>query len=553
MARLPVWVLVVLALVASLSALAFALYGYRYREQPGANAFVAFAGVFALVPLAVLWAAEGAELTEWENVATLLFYPYTVTWLLFAVTYSGASDQFSRGRLALLLFPAVVGFVDVLYAAVTGVALPSGEGPGLLYVFYLPTVMYAFALLFGGAVLLIRAGYVYVSTNRMLTTSLATGAIAPAVLPFVFNAVLVSGSATPPGSYLLAYLVTVIPFWVAIVRYDLFGSVPVAEAIGRSTVVTEMDDAMVVVANDETVVDMNDAAQRLFDTTLSEVGGRSLGTVLDGEAASISEVADIDTFERRDGARQRYYEVTISALSNDAGQTRGHALVFHDVTERTLQRQRLDVLNRLLRHNLRNKMVLITGRAGMIANEEVSDPSAIAADIESAGNELVQMGNRARTVERMMTDTPQATDCPVTEVVEDVFADVTGRFPDATLENEVPADLVATVNELHLRTILENLVDNGIRHDDSGDPAVVVRGYYDAEAELPVEVVVEDSGPGIPQSELSVIREGREDDLEHTSGIGLWAVYWGTLQIGGTVEFDPTPDGTTVTLRLPGA
>jgi sensor histidine kinase regulating citrate/malate metabolism len=66
-----------------------------------------------------------------------------------------------------------------------------------------------------------------------------------------------------------------------------------------------------------------------------------------------------------------------------------------------------------------------------------------------------------------------------------------------------------------------------------------------------VDIVVEDSGPGIPEHELTVIEEGQETALTHGSSIGLWLIHWGLNSIRGAVSFDTTGAGTTVTLRVP--
>jgi signal transduction histidine kinase len=49
-----------------------------------------------------------------------------------------------------------------------------------------------------------------------------------------------------------------------------------------------------------------------------------------------------------------------------------------------------------------------------------------------------------------------------------------------------------------------------------------------------------------------VIEEGKETDLEHGSGIGLWLVEWGATALGGDVSYETGPEGTTATVELPG-
>jgi signal transduction histidine kinase len=70
--------------------------------------------------------------------------------------------------------------------------------------------------------------------------------------------------------------------------------------------------------------------------------------------------------------------------------------------------------------------------------------------------------------------------------------------------------------------------------------------------ERAVTVTVRDRGPGVPEHELAVIREGDESALEHGSGLGLWLVQWGVTALGGDLDFE-TSDGTTASVTLPRA
>lgn len=64
--------------------------------------------------------------------------------------------------------------------------------------------------------------------------------------------------------------------------------------------------------------------------------------------------------------------------------------------------------------------------------------------------------------------------------------------------------------------------------------------------------MVRDSGPGIPEHELAVLRSGGETALEHGSGLGLWAVYWGATLLGATIDIEtPEAGGTQVAVTFP--
>ncbi|MFB6132899.1 MAG: sensor histidine kinase [Halanaeroarchaeum sp.] len=99
------------------------------------------------------------------------------------------------------------------------------------------------------------------------------------------------------------------------------------------------------------------------------------------------------------------------------------------------------------------------------------------------------------------------------------------------------------------RTAIAELLDNAVEHNDRPHPSVDVGMDVTDDS---VAVMVADDGPGIPEHERAVLREGEETPLVHGSGLGLWLVYWIVTMNGGRLEIeDNEPRGTVVRLVLP--
>ncbi|PSQ44080.1 histidine kinase [Halobacteriales archaeon SW_7_68_16] len=249
--------------------------------------------------------------------------------------------------------------------------------------------------------------------------------------------------------------------------------------------------------------------------------------------------------EVRDGN----YEYTVDLGESEEWSSIGEG--FNDLTEGLAEReaaireheQRLGVLNRVLRHNLRNDMTVVLGHAQRI--EAGTDDDALglsASSIVDTGEDLLALGEKARHIEELHERDLEPIRVDAVTAIDEAMTAVRDEFPDADVTVDVPErQPVRAVDEL--RTVVEYLVDNACRHGDQ--PVEVTL----AETEDRVRLTVADAGPGIPEHELDTIREGQETSLEHGSGLGLWIVHWIVEKSEGDLQFD-TDDGTTVHVDL---
>ena len=229
--------------------------------------------------------------------------------------------------------------------------------------------------------------------------------------------------------------------------------------------------------------------------------------------------------------------------------TEGHAFaVYTDVTAELRRERHLDVLQRVLRHNLRNDVNVIVGKAEEIStladNEEVQ---AAARTIRETANGLARLSEEAKTVQRVLGESPTLEPTDITAVIDRVVTACSKEFPAATITTDCPTALLVAA-DASLRILVESLVDNAIRHNTATTPAVTVtaRVVDDATAELSIA----DNGPGIPATEREVVT-GEQDitPLHHGSGLGLWLVRWITDRYGGELTIE-TPDNGGTTVRI---
>jgi PAS domain S-box-containing protein len=321
----------------------------------------------------------------------------------------------------------------------------------------------------------------------------------------------------------------------------LFASTPAAATVGPETVLDSMDDAVFVVDDDGHLLRTNAAAREAFGLDDGDAVGRPLEALLGRPAADIEGTVSLETVEG-----SRTFEVSRSPVAGRVDGRRGTALLVQDVTRRRTREQRLEVLNRVLRHNLRNDATTIIGRAELIGDG--GDPETAAETIADTTRDLVGAADRAREVEGMMEAPRAETPTAVAPVVEDAIEEVTATHR-IEVTAAVPDGATAMVNPRVLRTVLSNLIENAAEHNDAEKPIAVVSADR-REGSLAVSVA--DNGPGIPDHERSVLKANGESQLQHGSGLGLWAVRWGVTRMGGSLAFTGNePRGTVVTVDLP--
>jgi PAS domain S-box-containing protein len=324
----------------------------------------------------------------------------------------------------------------------------------------------------------------------------------------------------------------------------LFRSSPAAATVGPECVLDSMDDAVMMVDEHDRLLRLNSAATATFGTTATDAVGRRVADVVGEESAALTGTETVALSTSR-GTRQ--FEVTCSEVRDRAGGPRGHVLVLRDVTDRLTREQRLDVLNRVLRHNLRNDASSILNRAELI--KQNGERAADAERIVDTTRDLVSTANRAREIERMMAGSTAPDQTPLDRVVDSAVDGVSREFPGVEVTTALADDATVAVDARTLETVLSNLVENAAEHNDADDPLVVVSA--EREDDL-VRLAVSDNGPGIPEHERAVLEAGGEDQLTHGSGLGLWVVHWGVTEMGGRLDIsDNDLSGTTVTVSLP--
>ncbi|MFB6236606.1 MAG: sensor histidine kinase [Halopenitus sp.] len=307
-----------------------------------------------------------------------------------------------------------------------------------------------------------------------------------------------------------------------------------------------------LVDDDPVVLDANPAFESKFGYDADAIVGESVDDLI--VPPNLRDEAD--ELNERVGVEDLQVEVTRSTVDGQgdfllytvplsAEENRGFA-TYVDLTEQKRREQRLSVLNRVLRHDLRNAMNVVVGHADTLAAGD-EDPEAAADAIRDRAEELLEKSRKARIVERVLDADPghdRAVD--LATVVAERVERARNQHPDLALEVSLSDEPAwACANDL-LGVAIDNLLENAASHGGEDPKARVSVDPND-----PHTLRVFDNGPGIPETEIDVLRRERETQLEHTSGLGLWLVAWVVRDAGGAIDIQNHDNGAEVTITLP--
>jgi PAS domain S-box-containing protein len=265
------------------------------------------------------------------------------------------------------------------------------------------------------------------------------------------------------------------------------------------------------------------------------------------EGIAADEPTSVELLNYRADGTPFWNQVRVSPVVDDAGEVT-HNLGFQaDVTGRVRTERLVRLLNRVLRHNLRNEMNVLLGLGEMVAAEGRGDVADAGERIAETARRLVDLGEQARDVERNATTEREPTRLDVDDLVAGVAEGCREAFPAATVDCRVRTDRDVCAGR-ELEGALAELVENAVKHNPSPEPWVGVEAVDDGDR---IELTVADDGEGVGEMEANVVASGEETALEHGSGLGLWSVNWVVTRYGGSFRIRAEDGGTVATVGLP--
>ena len=322
-----------------------------------------------------------------------------------------------------------------------------------------------------------------------------------------------------------------------------------------SAIVQSIPAAVVVIDADRSIQFWNEGAERLFGWDESQMSGRSyadtlaespatldrlLSSLVDGES-----LTGVEACHRHANGSTLDVQLWGAPLTGDS--TDGASLFVNDISEQKQREQRLTVLNRLFRHNIRNDVTVIRGHLDLLNDEQQSEHIDIITDrIEG----ISRLSEAAHQIEQLQhSDETERTTFDPNTLLCDRIGRLQAEQTTLAIRQDVRVEGRVVGHEL-LPYALDNVLDNAVEHNDAETPCIDVVAEPANRSDR-VVLRIADNGPGLPETEQSVLTTGTETPLAHSTGTGLWLTQWIVRESDGSISVSESRlGGTEVEIRL---
>ncbi|AXR78524.1 PAS domain-containing sensor histidine kinase [Natrarchaeobaculum sulfurireducens] len=308
----------------------------------------------------------------------------------------------------------------------------------------------------------------------------------------------------------------------------------VSEFFGQ--LVEDIGVGVAAVGTNGTFIYVNDHYAGMLGRTKEDLIGRSVGeinTAFDQarfeeywHSFSMNETHVAETVHRT--ASGETVPVRTNVTRVEIGGEPVNVGTIQDISELERRREQLDVLRRVLRHDLRNRLNVVSGYVDLIeleldSTDELHDHFT---HIQTEIEHLLATSENSRRLENLLDESASGPSqrtkmVRLDRLLEEALARVRTKFPGVDVETVDPGPVRVRAAE-YLGQAITHVLSNGILHNDSERPRIELGVTVGEER---VVLSVADNGPGIPDERKDLVF-GREetDQLHHGNGFGLFFV-----------------------------
>lgn len=334
-----------------------------------------------------------------------------------------------------------------------------------------------------------------------------------------------------------------------------------------SSIVTSMADGVITLNRNEDIIVINPPAERYIEDWFYEKNMNkddNIQKLPDELKEALEEVIKTEAETLREMNLQGRFYVMLMTPLYDRSHVRGAVAVIRDMTEeRMLDKMRKDFIANVS-HELRTPIAMLQGYSEAIVDdvaESKEEKNELAAIIHDESLRLNRLVNELLDLARMEAGHIQLK--VETLEVESYVERIIRKFNRIATENNVDLQLTMNLSENtaffdadRIEQVFTNLIDNAIRHTSEEGHVHITIDSNESE----FQVVISDSGSGIPEEDLPFVFERfYKADKSRTrnkekKGTGLGLAIAKNIIVGhqGTINVkSKLQQGTTFTFKIP--
>lgn len=537
-------ILLVLFIPGMLCSLYVGVYSWWYVDEIGSR-FLSLSSFAVFVWLFGYCVEVMYSVSSWvDGVAIQVHFVgiivFSVSFFLFSVRYV-TGYSFSVFELGLLVFVPVVNLGLVLTNSVHGLFWASkSEVVELTLLFskldFTPVLMvhtiYSYLLVFVASVFFIRLAYTQRGSYFVQSSLIIFGVALPFILSVAYVGDLIPFSQLDIAPIALGFSQFI--FLIALYRTEFLSVVPGIRNFGWGYIARNVDVGIIISNNGGEVIQANVMACELFGFAgESEFIGVEIAELFGERGLVENESLEVGG---------SVVQVSSEAIRDNKGKSIGYVYTVTDITKERRVRRQIQMLNRFLRHNLRNELSVIQLNAeqfdsGGVSGDVIDSEDAVET-IRNRTEKLIDMSESVRAIEESVLDD--------TYISRDVGEIVNESISAAGEGSMVSVESISVYNELEGDEVvqvcsnfsigLKQILINAFVH---GSPPVEV--HIVEESDDLISICVLDSGSGIAETVIddfyAELESEFENQLQHGVGLGFGIAYWAAMNSGGEVTF----------------
>lgn len=526
-------------------------FTWRYREKRPAMWLMfmvaSVIGWTAVYSLQVMLLDKGTKLFV-NNFRYIFVSLTTVTWFLFVLSYTDREEWITPRTLALVLaIPAITQpliWTNQYHGLIRqSTDLVTQGGIDLLEIGYgswfWVHAVHAYIMVLAGV------GFLVISTINTRSLPWQRGLVLTFAVLVSFVPAVAEDFHVTVLDYTPVFLsVTMFLVGYALLKQELLDVIPVA----RKTVVEEMRDGIFVLDDALRIIDYNPTAEQLLEAE-DVATGRHLDDVTPFDVPDDPDAMAEEISLAIDG-EQYVYSLNVTPIQEHGEASTGWLVVMQDITEIKNRERELELLNRVVRHDIQNDMNVVRGYAER-AKTEIDDQELVEPIIESSEH-AIELTETVRDLLETITGDVALEREPVDlwQVLESELEKARATHTEATFAvDDRPETPCRVIGNSMISSIFTNLFRNAVRHHDGDSPEVTVSV---AETGDSVRVSVADDGPGVPgDKKEEIFGRGAKGLDSPGTGIGLYLVDTLVDQYGGSVHVeDNEPRGAVFVVEF---